>query len=854
MPTFLRRLIARIKYRHFDRDLEQELASHREMVEADLRARGLSMDDARPAASRTLGNVTYMREEARSVWIARWMEQLWQDMRYASRTARKSPGFSLGAVLILALGVSTLTTGYSMVNASLLRPWQVADPDSVIIIRARPAPQQQRGSLSIDEALYLADHATTVSALTTFINGGQRVGDDGPDVQSLYVTERYFDVMGTPVISGPGFTRGGSAKPGTREVVISDHLWKTYFNSDPTIAGRTVRLSSQPYTVVGVAQPGFEDVSRLRIHLWMSLTSSGFGELNGLGGLVVARLTPGASAGHALAELEQLSRQFRHARSIPSFGLRVTDTRPISNNQPAIQQEYLYIFAALVLVLVLTCFNVGSLLLARSLKRHREVAIRLSLGAGRWRVARQQLTEAFLLTATAGGLGVALAYAAPRILVALSGSTLMRTAYFEPDWTVFAFSLGISGFAAVLAGGAAARSVRRVSPIRSMRGVHGPDRDSSRTRGLLMAAQVAIAVVFLTGAGLVGRAAITGATADPGFAVDDVALVRVSFREALSRERQGAFTRDFGRAIETAGLTNVAFTQSPPLIKGASTSIRLHRPGEHPTAATVVSSRPVSANYFDVMRIPVVAGVVPDGTDAAHTLAINESAARRLWPDADAVGQSVIRPNGKESIEYRIAAVVRDVPIRSVGLLEPVVYQFADNLPLTLVADPQGDTLEKLRSLARSVEPSSTLQQTSVRDLVRESFDETATASRVGWMIGFAALLISMLGTYGVFSYSVEERRREIGIRLALGGTAGHVRREVLRAGQHAVVFGLTTGFVLCGLTATLLRHQLFGLQPMDIATYVKVAVILFAATMTALWIPARRAIRVDPSVTLRND
>ncbi len=854
MPAFIRRLIARIKYRHFDRDLEQELAAHRAMVEDDLRARGLSPDDATPAAARALGNVTYMREEARGVWIARWLEQLSQDVRYAGRNARRNPGFSLGAVLILALGVTTLTVGFSMANAGLLRPWQVADPDSVVIIRARPAPQQQRGSLSIDEALYLAQHATTVSALTTFMNGGERVDGDGPDVQALYVTDRYFEVMGTRIVSGPGFTRGGSMKPGTREVIISDHLWRTYFNADPAVAGRTVQLSSQSYTIVGVAQPGFEDVSRLRIHLWMSLTSSGFGGPGRLGGLVTARLKSGVSADQALAELEGLSRQFRRDRNEPSFGLVVTDTRPISNNRPAVPQEYLYIFAALALILVLTCFNVGSLLLARSLKRHREVAIRLSLGAGRWRVARQQLTEAFLLTASAGALGVVLAYATPHILVALTDSALMRRDYFAPDWTVLAFALGLSGLAAGLAGGAAARSVGRVSLIRSMSAGHGADSRSKGARRLLMAVQVAIAVVFLTGAGLLGRAAVAGAATDPGFAVDDVSLVRVTFREALSRERQSAFTRDFAQAVQAARLNNVAFTQSPPLIRGASTSIRVHRPGEHPSAADFVSSRPVSLNYFDVLRIPVVAGELPQAAATTRALIINESAARRFWPDADAVGKTLIRPTVNEPIEYEVAAIVRDVPIRSLGSLEPVVYQLSDSLPLALIADASSHTLESMRALAGTIESSSSLAATPVRDLVRDSFAETVATSRMGWMIGFAALLISTLGTFGVFSYSVEERRQEIGIRIALGGSARHVRREILRTGQQAVVYGLVTGFVLCALAATLLRHQLFGLQPLDFTTYAQVAAILIVATMAALWIPAKRAIRLDPSVTLRND
>ncbi len=852
MFSLLRRLRARLKYRHFDRDLSQELEVHRAMVQEDLEARGLSADESRPAATRALGNTAYMREEARSVWIARWVETTWQDVRYAARSMRRQPGFSVAAILILAIGISSLTVAYSLMNARLLRPWQVPDPDSVVIVRARPAPQQQFGTLSIDEAMYLAEHAQTVSALATFIRGGEQVERDGPHVQSSFVSSRYFDVMGVRVVSGPGFTPGSDRNPAAREVVISDHLWKTYFKADPSISGRTVQLSSVPFTIVGVAQSGFEDVHHMRLDLWMSLSALNFGGLSRPGGAVVARLQHGASPAQTLAELEGLSAQFRSANKIPAFGLTLRDTRPISNGQARLAQEYLYIFLALSLILTLTCANVGSLLLARSMRRSQEVAVRLSLGAGRWRVARQFLTETFILTLCAGAVGVALAFALPRITVSLTGNTSLRTDHLAPDWTVLAFAAIVSGVAALLAGSSAARGVGHLSLLQAVSQQHGPDRRSHKSRNFLLTAQVAITVVFLTSAGLVGRAVAVASAADPGFAVDDIDLVSVTFREQLSSAQRTAFAREFAREVEAAGMTNVAFAQSAPLINGASTSMRVHRPDEHPSTARILSSRPVSPNYFSVMRIPILDGAAPDAAAANRSLVVNESFAREFWPGARAVGQTMIQPGSPENMVFTIAAVVRDVPIRSIGVAEPVAYRPVVGLPLLLVPNGPAGTIERLRAIAQAIEPSAVLVPTPVRQNVRDSFSEAANASLVGWMVGAAALLISTLGIFGVFSYAVEERRREIGIRLALGGAARHVSLQVLRSGQRATGVGVAVGFLLCAITASLLQNQLFGLQPFDLVTYLQVAAILAAATMVALWIPARRATRVDPAITLR--
>ena len=853
MFTLLRRLRARLKYRHFERDLTREIEVHRAMKQDELEASGVRPSDARSTSVRELGNVTYVREEARSIWISRRFDELRQDLRYAARGLRRQPGFSAGVVLILAIGVGSLTTAYSTLNATMLRPWQVPEPESMVIVRPRPAPQQQFGVLSIDEALYLNAHTRTLTGLTTFIRGGEQIDDAGPHVQSKFVTSNFFDVMGVRVSLGPGFTQARDHDRSIREVVISERLWRDSFGGDPAVVGRTVRLSSGPFTIVGVAEKDFEDVDNARISLWTSLAALNFGGSGSPGGAVVGRLTTGVTRGQALAELEGLSRRFREAQGMPAFGLTLTDTRPISAGRPQMLQQFALVFAGLGLILLLTCANVGSLLLARSLARQREVAVRLSLGASRWRVARQFLTETLVLSLGAGAMGVAMAAAWSKVVIAMSGSPL-RSDYLAPDWTVVGFAVAASMLAAGLAGFSAARRVQRVSLSQVTAQRHGPDREARVARGLLLVTQVAVTAVFLTGASLVGRSVVVAGAADPGFAVDDISVVAVEFKDQIPAARRSAFTRAMADAVQTARRTDIAFAAFRPLIKGASTIIRVHLPDEHESLARHITHRPVSANYFSLMRIPLVEGRAPAPASEGLELVVSEMAARGLWPSGGAVGRTLTRLGSKTPVTVTVVGVARDTPITSVGQFEPVAYSHSSSLPLALVSTSAPDALEHLRSLSRALEPSAVLVATPLRQVVRESFSEAENASRVGWLVGAAALSISTLGIFGVFSYGVEERRREIGIRIALGGRALHVGMHVLRSGQRAAALGLVIGFALCMIAASLLRDRLYGLQPFDALTYVQVSAILGAATLLALWIPARRAARVDPAITLRHD
>jgi predicted permease len=603
-----------------------------------------------------------------------------------------------------------------------------------------------------------------------------------------------------------------------------------------------------------VAEQGFEDISNNRIDLWISLSALDVGGANSPGGMVVGRLAEGTSSAQALAELEVLSGQFRDSQRLPASGLMLTDTRPISTGQPGAIRQFELVFSGLGLIFLLTCANVGSLLLARALARQREAALRLSLGASRWRVARQSLAETLVLALGAGVLGVALAAAWPAVLRMMSGNTLLRQNYLAPDWSVVAFAIAASSVAAGVAGFSAARRIARIHPLQVSAQRYGPDRESRKARSILLAAQVTVTAVFLTSAGLLGRAVAVTAGSDPGFAVDGISLVSVEFREPLLPAQRDAFTRALGAVVSEARRDDVAFAAFRPLIKGASTVIRVHRPTDESSFARYITHRPVSANYFSLMRIPIVEGRAPMAGTEGREVVVNEMLARTLWPGESIVGKTLKKLETNDSVDIAVVGVARDVPIRALGQFDPVIYSVSSSLPLALVSTTTPEPMELLRRASRALEPSAFLVATPLRQIVRESASEVETASVVGWLVGAAALVISTLGIFGVFSYAVEERRREIGIRIALGGRASHVRLEVLRSGQLAAALGTGIGFAVCAVVGSLLRHQLYGLQPFHAFTYIEVAAILSAAVVMALWIPAWRATRVDPAVTLRCD
>lgn len=860
MFALLRRFRARWKYRDFDRDLAREIEVHRAMKQDELEASGIAPADARPSAARALGNVTYLREEARSVWIARGLESCWQDLRYATRQLRRFPAYSAGATFVLAIGVATSTVVFSALNATFLRPWPVDEADRLILVQTIPSPEGEFSATSSAEAQYLRSHARTISHLATYGRGGAVFEEPRADVQSSAVTASYFAALRIRVRLGRLLNEDDERAGAPAVGLISHHLWKTVFQGDPNVVGRTVRVSTsvrggEPLTIVGVVEPGFEDVHRLRIDLWMPAGSPNLVRPAN----IVARLSDGADATRAAVELQALSRQFRNANNLPVPELIVRNTRPLNDpgNRSDIRQ-LLLLFPALGLLMLLVCANVGGLILARTSARLRELAVRRALGASRGRVNRQVFTEVLMLAFGAGGLGLLGARLLPHFL-----SDRMRVEHFAPDMSVFAVAVVLSFIAALLAAASALVRVGRINVSTFIARQHGTERSGARARAILIATQLAVSTAVLTGAGLITRAIVHASAADPGFFVDEVQTFRLVDDSQTLRLRAGQngplarrieMAERWRRQIKGLGIPRIAFASHRPLSRSIS-PVQIRKPSDHTSTRREVSQRSISTSYFDVLGIRMLEGRSLSDVAGSNELVVSEKAARRLWPSETALGQRLVVKDGPDERILTVVGVVNDVATRTLGSTEATIYTSCGFCDVVLTNGVEPGVEAQIAEAAVRVDRGARVApRTGRQNLAEEGTSDLQDASTAAWIIGLSALALSLIGAFGVLAYTVEERRREIGIRMALGGCGWPVALSVMAAANRPALWGIGVGVAAAALLATFLRHSVFGLTPLDPIAYGLVVLILIPPLAAASVLPARRATRVDPAITLRHD
>jgi len=875
-----------------DRDLAREMAAHQAERVDDLVERGLPEADARRQAALEFGNRTRHVEQSRGVWLAPGMENLWQDARYAIRVLTRQPVFSLSAVLVLSLGIGLVSGLFLVINATVLRPWPVRDPSSIALISARPGPNDQYGSLSHPEYRYLREHTQSFSSLAVHLRGGGPVSDGVTTltVQTNFVTANYFETLGIGMTAGRGFlaTEEDYRAPAA-VAIISERLWRDHFGADPSLVGRTIRVYDKPLRLVGVAAAGFNDVQgAIGVDVWMPLPSialqypsfvRGFDDPKGGAGRLIGRLKPEVGRDAALAELEGLSRQFRSSVPTPAYGLSMTDTRPIFADPGNLQSQLPVmgmLFGALMLVMLIACGNAGNLILARALARQREIAIRLSLGASRRRVIRQLLTESMFVSLTAGALGLLIAASFPHLMSRFSkGGTngAAPVGYFSPDLVVFAFVFGLSALACVLCGLGPALRLTRPDLAQHAGNRHGVAITGHRLRTVLLAMQVALTMVLLTGAGLLTRAIGHALNADPGFAISDVQKVALRWPNSASLEARRAALVDIANGLTASGITDVAFCDFAPFDgSAANRSFRFTADGQ-PGSRTFLT-RGVSPDYFRVLSLPLVAGRTFAAGPWRSEVVVSESVAR-LFPDGRAIGQQLVTtvsspapprspsaaiasagtppPEQSERV-HQIVGIVKDVPVRSLGETGPVVYWAPDLGDTLLVRSNSPTTMQRVTSVIQGATSGIAIASVSLRDNMLSALGNLVFGSYVAWAIGLLALTLATVGAFGVFAYLVEERRREIGVRMALGARPGRVILIVLGTASRPVFIGLAVGLALSLGASPLLRRALYGLSPFDPITYLQIAAILATAATSATWIPARRATKIDPAAVLRNE
>ena len=842
------RLIHRIQYllrqRRHERELAEEIESHRQMVEDQQRAAGLPEQDARHAAHRAMGSATLAREDARGVWIATWVQSVFQDLGYAARSLKSQPGFTALALLALALGTGVNTSLFTLLKSGTPPSWPVRDPGSVVMVS---------GNFSVAEYRYISAHAHALAGLAlvsfrfldTILDGK----DDEPIVETQFVGGNYFSLLGVDMALGRGFSTPKDRMEAPEAVAILSHkTWQTRYGGDPGILGRRIRINDAPFTVIGVVNqkfsqgPDYPDPG-----LWVPYPSHPLvlerGQIADTDPWcdLVARLAPGVSREQARAELSTLSRQFHSDAGTPPRNIKLHGVTRLDFWRIYFDLGSNVLFAAPVSILLLACANVSNLLLARSAARQREIAVRICIGAGRARIVRQLLTESLLLSAIGSALGLLLAYVVSALLAAwLSADRQLPD--LAPDLTVLGYAIAIAVFSAALFGLAPALSATRtgVSEAMKQRGAHASPRFP--LRGVLLGVQVAISVTLLLAAGLLTRGQWVARSLDRGYKTNGVTTLRIYLPGKRSDDpRRRVLLDTIVQQMRPFGPIGIG---SPPPAGGSWLPVTLT--GEK-TATVTLRFLHANAGYFDVLGIPIVAGrnfVPADGK--LRNILINEAMARRYWPGQTCIGQSIF--HGDERRE--IVGVVRDAQLAGPGPIEPTFFEHSDTVELLMP-----DALSTIAAaVARRVEPRAQVISIRLSDLLERFLLWPRVIALVAISLGALALFLATGGVYGVISYSVEHRRREIGIRMALGAQPREILGLVLRSNARAVVIGLAVGLAVFLAGSKVLESLLYGVSRLDPLAHGAVAAVLLAAAAAACVIPARRATRIAPVEALRQE
>jgi putative ABC transport system permease protein len=865
-------------------DLSEEIQSHVDEKIEELVAGGMAKKEASTAARREFGSVTLVEERSRAVW--RWpsIEDFLMDVRFGLRTLRKNPGFASVCVLTLALGIGATTALFSVIDAVLLRPLPFHDPGRLISVRSVDLRNStQGGEISYPAFLDWRSRNRSFEVMSVWnTNNFTYTGGDQPEsVPGGVVSANLFSMLGFSPALGRGFT-ADEDQPGQGQlpVMLSHEFWQRHFGGDPNVLGRALTLDNQKYSVVGVMPARFQfPVQNDRVELWVTIAHdlqgrSAMAAQRGVSYLqVIARLKPGIEIAEAQSDFmliqEQLNRQYPENR--PRSVTMQSESDQIAG---AMRPVLMILLGAVGFVLLIACANVASLLLARATVRQKELAVRSALGASRGMIVRQLLTESLLLAMLGGVLGLLLARWATSVLVAMAPQGLARTSEIALDFRVLGFTFMVALATGVLFGLAPAVQASR-SDLNSVLGANGRGSSAGpggvRLRGALVASQLAIAFVLLTGAGLLLRSFNRLRHVDPGFRADHVLTFLV---EVPSHRHPGAqrpvFVRELLQSTRALpGVKSASAIFGLPLSPKQSAFTSLEIEG-HPVPDSQrprVAFRIIESQYFNAMGIRLLQGrnFTPQDEQSGPPLAIvNETFARQMFNGENPLGRR-IKPNisfgdSDKAPMREVIGVTADVKSSSIsGKTDPEVYapqtptDFIGETTVVVrtVTDPNA-LLPTLRSLVSSMDKDLPVRQVKTLDqYVSGSISAPRFEALLLATFAALALVLTTIGLYGVISYSVVQRTREMGIRIALGAQPGSISRMVVREGAWLTLIGVGAGLMGSLFAVRLIRGLLFGIGATDPATFLAVPLLLMAVALLASYVPARRAMRVDPLVAL---
>jgi len=835
MGEIFRRIRYLINRRRFDAELENDMEFHREMAAREGRS--------------NFGNTLRMREQAREAWGWTWLDRLVQDLSYAARTLARSPGFTVTAVLVLAIGIGVNVAAFSLFNMVALKPLPVRDPGSLVRLERR-SPDQYTSEMPYLSAVFYGEHARSLEATIAVLGvPPMQMNDDLQGTTASFATANYFSELGTPAAAGRLFDPSRESQATAPPVVVLSYtLWQHRFNGDPGVVGQTVRLNRKPATVIGVTPYEFASLGGQNPDMWIPiaqqpyfvtgstvLTDSGAGSVRMWG-----RLSPGVTPKIAAEELKALTNELRRQHPKDIWDNEYIDIHPGGHLQ--VMQEGMYRVAAMValltlLILAVACANLGGLLLARAVTREHEMGIRMAIGATRARIFRQLATESVVLALLGATAGLGLSSIGLRVALTQFHAAGWLSA--TPDWRVLVFTFGMALAAAVFFGFAPALQIARQRQRKTM------------VRQILIAAQVAASCLLLIVSGLLVRATLHVLYTDPGFAYEellsvDPQLAQHNYSPAAAQAYLDAM-RERIRALP--GVKSVSLVKLPPMghtISNMDEEINGHQVKVYPNW--------VAPDVLSTMGIPLRMGRTFYAGEK-NVVIVSESMARREWPGQNPVGQ--LLPNG--DAKDTVVGVAGDAHVNAandddaVELYWPAQREdMTDMVVMVRTAGEPNSLPPMIKGISESMDAKLFPEIRQMKVLYHDNVLMTIeNIARAVTLIGLIAVLVAAVGIIGLVSFSVSQRLKEIAIRMALGATKAQLLRAVLRQFVWPVSIGMGAGVAIALAASRVLRIALYGVSNLDPASYAAAILVLMAILGVAAVLPARRALRLDLARTL---
>jgi putative ABC transport system permease protein len=805
------------------------------------------------------------------------MHSFWQDLRYGARMLLKNPGFTLIAVLTLALGIGANTAIFSVINGVLLGSLPYPHPEQLAMVWC----DNKRQGIPDDITSYpnfvdWRDRNKTFQGMAGVTDDTYTLTGRGEpeEIRAASVSPNFFQLLGVNPVRGRGFT-AEEEQPGRDRIAILSHsLWQRRFGGDPDILNKTISLSGEPNVVVGIMPPGFQFPEKTE--LWKPLAPDE--RMRGARGAfwlpIVGRFKPGVTRAQAQADLEVITTQIQQQfPDMAGYGVNVVPV--LEQSVGFIRRALMILFVAVLFVLLIACANVANLLLARAAVRQREVSIRAAMGAGRRRIVRQLMTESMLLSVLGGALGVLLAWWGLKLLIGLSPADIPRLEYIRLDGRVLLFTLGLSLLTGLIFGLAPALQTSHLNLSETLKeggrtgGGGAGGRRAQRIRGAFIVAEVALTLALLVGAGLLVRSFWRLQQVDPGFRPDHLLTLRLSLSGSnytTGAQAVSFFERLQERLAALPGVVAVSAATDvmlPKLANSAGFTIE-GRPRDPNEQGLELPIDTVLPNYFQTMGVQLLKGrtfTAQDTRESPRVTIVNETFAKRYFPDEDPIGKRFTfgRP-GPNTRWITIVGVVRDTkrqgverPIRIESWM-PLAQRPSGSMEIVLRAT--GDPLllsNAVRETVWSIDRDMPIQTIQTMEKV---MSERVAQRRLNMLLlglfALVALILSAVGIYGVMSYTVTQRTHEIGIRMALGAQSGDVIGLVLKQGIALTLVGVAIGLIATFMLTRLMASLLFNVGARDPITFVAIAALLTGVALVACWIPARLATKVDPMVALR--